>query len=394
MNAQDIRSDADRRLYDALVEHEDVKRIQARMGELGKTGTRRNLLARALRLTPEIAPDEHRMLQESRACLSVETDVELFVYPSADFNAGCTQPEDDRVFILVSSSLLESFEIPELRYVLGHELGHHVYGHHGIPLGVLTANAEKLDKRLVLQAHSWQRHAEISADRAGLLCCEGDLGGAERSLFKLSSGLRAAPGQAQIDAFVEQAMELYAQDEQHVEHQDWLSTHPFSPLRLRALSRFAECDVFQQDGPPLAEVEVHVEDLMALMEPSYLQEDSAGAEAMRRLLFAAAAVVAGADGQVVPAELEALAALLGPGKVPRSLNVELLREHLPERIQAVREGCRWGRRAQLIRDLALIAHADGHVHPAEVTEIVALARALGVDEGLVHVALEFEPALD
>ncbi|HJN72755.1 MAG TPA: M48 family metallopeptidase [Myxococcota bacterium] len=398
MDAQEVRSEADRRLFEELVQHEDVQRIQARLGEHGRLGTRRNLLARALRLTGEIAPVEHGLLQASRERLGVETEVELFVYPSAEFNAGCTQPEDGRVFVLVSSSLLESFEAPELRYVLGHELGHHLYGHHSLPLPALVANAEALDKRLVLRAHSWQRHAEISADRAGLLCCEGDLDGAARSLFKLSSGLRAAPGPEQIEAFLDQAMELYAQDEldssQHVEHQDWLSSHPFSPLRLRALASFANSDVFAPDGTPMTAVEMHVEDLMSLMEPSYLEEDSAGAEAMRRLLFAAGAVVAGADGVVVREEIEALSSLLGPGKVPRTLNVELLSQHLPDRIKAVRSSCRWGRRAQLIRDLAVIARADGRIHTGEVEEMIALARSLDVDEALVHVALEMDGELD
>lgn len=230
------------------------------------------------------------------------------------------------------------------------------------------------------------------------MCCDGDLDGAARSLFKLSSGLRAAPAKEQIDAFLAQAMELYQQDQldasQHVEHQDWLSSHPFSPLRLRALSSFADSEIFAPEGTPMKRVEVDVEDLMALMEPSYLNEDSAGAEAMRRLLFAAGAVVAAADGAVSPEEIRALSELLGPGKVPTTLNAELLREHMPDRIQAVKTSCRWGRRAQLIRDLALIAKADGHVHPSEVDEILRLARALGVDETLIHVALEIEAELD
>lgn len=92
MNAQSIRSDADRRLFEELAAHPEVQRILTRLGEQAKAGTRRNLLARALRLSADIAPEEHGILQACRERLDADTEVELFVYPSADFNAGCTQP--------------------------------------------------------------------------------------------------------------------------------------------------------------------------------------------------------------------------------------------------------------------------------------------------------------
>lgn len=388
MNAQTLRAEADRRLHQDLLETEAVQRIQAAMKSQPSGGTRRSLLARALRLTPQIAPRELGLLEDCRQALGGELDVELYVYPSSDYNAACTQPEDGRVFVLVTAALLEAFETAELRYVLGHELGHHVYDHHSIPLGALVANAESLPKRLVLKAHTWQRHAEISADRAGLLCCGGDLNGAASSLFKLSSGLRAAPGDERIQAFLAQADELYQQaqrdDDQGVSHRDWLSTHPFSPIRLRALEAFS--GVF--DGTStLPQVELACQDLMELMEANYLEEDSAAAEAMRRLLFAAGAVVAAADHEVHASELEALGDLLGPRNVPSAESVEALRGVLPERIQRVRELCRGARRAQLVRDLCQVARADRRVHEAERLELVHLARALDVDVSLVDEVL-------
>ena len=395
MNAQSIRSEADRRLYDELIAHDAVQRIQAAVAQQATGGTRRSLLARALRLTGSIAPREVGLVEDCRQALGGELDVELYVYPSADFNAACTQPEDGRVFVLVSAALLEAFETAVLRYVIGHELGHHVYGHHGLPIGALAANAQELPKRLVLRAHTWQRHAEISADRAGLLCCEGDLTGAASSLFKLSSGLTDSPTEGRIQAFLDQAHELYEQatadQATGVMHRDWLSTHPFSPMRLRALQEFARV---WSDDAQMDDVELACQDLMELMEASYLEEDSAAAEAMRRLLFAAGAIVASADHQVVPQELEALGELLGHRNVPRTFNIEALRGVLPERIQAVREQCRGARRAQLVRDLCLIARADHQVHAAERLEIHALARALGADITLADEALDAPIALD
>ena len=131
--------------------------------------TRRSLLARALRLsllhlrnvTSSIMVARYSMLKQKLSCIfTVESEM----------NVGCTQPEDGRVFILVSSSLLESFDHDELCFVVGHELGHHIYNHHSIPLSLLLANHRNLPSQLVLLAHRWQRHAEVSVDRAGIAC--------------------------------------------------------------------------------------------------------------------------------------------------------------------------------------------------------------------------------
>ena len=130
------------------------------------------------------------------------------------------------------------------------------------------------------------------------------------------------------------------------------------------------------------------------MEASYLQEDSEGAEAMRRLLFAAGAVVASADGQVSKSEMDSLAELLGPGRVPRSLDPALLAGLLDERVASVNNLVPGPRRVQLVRDLTLIARADGHLANAEVSVIRDVARALKVDPQVVDVVLASPTEVD
>ena len=383
--AQELRSEVDRTLATQLLVDPAVQHLREELERAGKLGTRRSLLARALRLSRSIAPDVHTMLDRCIEILGVEAEVELYVHASATFNAGCTPVEDGRVFILVTSALLEGFESTELIYVLGHELGHHIYGHHAIPLGLILQQAKNLSPALVLKAHTWQRHAELSADRAGMLCC-GGLNGAARGLFKLSSGLSQAPSDDAIAAFVEQAHALYDEDvSERVSHSDWLSTHPFSPVRLRAgqvFQRFLDGTVDQ------ASLEQESAELLALMEASYLEEDSEGAEAMRRLLFAAGAVVAAADGEVSASEMDSLAELLGPGRVPRSLNPKLLRSLIDERVACVNDRVPGPRRVQLVRDLTLIARSDGRLTSAEVRVIREVAEALKVDPEVVDVVLE------
>ncbi len=399
MDPHRVRSQTDVKLAAALAATPAVTRIREELAQQQRhSSTRRSLLAQALRLTPSMAPELHGILARCSERLAVETNVELYVYPSAQYNAACTQQEGDRVFVLLSSELAEGFDPDELAFVVGHELGHHIYQHHGIPLQALLEPERRADPGLVLRAFTWQRHAEISADRAGLLCCAG-LDGAARALFKLSSGLHTAPDEAGVAAFLEQAEELFreseAQDgEPRIKHADYLATHPFSPLRLRAAQAFVGSEVFVEGGTPLSNLEVVVLDIMSVMEGSYLDEQTDAAAALRRLLFVSGLLVAAASHPVEPEEVAALERLLGPGAVPPGVEAYRLRAVLPSRINEVKALATPARRAALLRDLALLARADGRIQPAERALMAEVAEGLEVDPLVVDQVLEGATELD
>lgn len=394
---EQYRCESDRSLADELANHASVRPIMRALADSERSqGTRRSLLAQALRLTPSIAPNLHGILDRCRRLLAVESDVELYVYGSPQFNAACTAPEGGRVFVLLSSTLAEAFSDDELSFVIGHELGHHVYDHHGLPVQVLTDPRHELRAPLILRLLSWQRYAEISADRAGLVCC-GGLDPAARALFKLSSGLKASPSEEQVRAYVQQAQELYAEAERIDApgvHRDWLSTHPFSPVRLSSAQEFSQSEIMSEGGQSLSNVELSVHGFMALMEANYLEEESDEAETMRRVLFAAGVLVAAAGGEPSKPELDALIEKLGHGRVPTTLNIDALRNALAQRIARCNELVRPARRAQLLRDLATIARADGHVQDAERALLLDLSRQMNVDESIALQALSAPMELD
>ena len=400
MDVHQVRFEADRSLAVQFLADPLVLSIKKQLAESGQQhGIRRHFLARALRLSPAIAPTACGVLERCVKALDVKHKVELFVFPSADFNAACTPTEQGRVFVLLSSSLLECFDEEELTFVIGHELGHHIYGHHDIPVGPLLSGKVPIRPARALQLHSWQRYAEISADRAGLLCC-GSFMAAARSFFKLSSGLRMVPTEERIQAFVEQADELFrevtaASSVESTSHGDWLSSHPFSPIRLRSALAFEQSVAFHKDGMSWEELELGVQDLLGMMEANYLEEDSDEAEAMRRLLFAAGVVLASlSDDGIVDEEVEALKDLLGAGSVPVKLNPDLLAEHLDERVETVVAKVRRARRAQLLRDLVVIARADGRVDPPERDFMMEMATRLGVSSEVVLHAIDRPLDLD
>jgi len=397
MAREDLRAQGERDLAERLLKEPEIRRAIERV-EGGEQDTRRQLLGTAMRLSPEMAPDVHDIMQACRGTLGIESPLETYVYPSPMFNAAAVRPERGLMFVLVSSSLLEAFEPEELRFVLGHELGHQMFEHHRIPVGALLGGAEQVDARLALPLFAWQRYAEISADRAGLVCA-GGLDGAARALFKLASGLRGGRVRILIDRFMSQVSDLRDESAREARADapmrgDWFSSHPFSPLRLRAADLTVRSEIMTPGGTPRAQLEARVHDLMLLMDPNYLQEQSEVAEMMRRLLFSGAVLIATASGEVDQKALAVLGRLLGPGAAPRTVDPGPVREHLAERIARANEVVPPMRRAQVIRDLCVVARADNHTSSAEMQIIYDLADAVGVDRSLVQCSLEATPGLD
>lgn len=384
----DLRAQGDKDLFGRLMADRDVIGAIERVDrEAEEVGARRQLLGTALRLTPEMAPDIHAILDSCRSTLGLEAPLETYVFPSPVFNAAAVRPERGLVFILLSSGLLEAFEPDELRFVVGHELGHHLFEHHRLPVGALLGGKALPGPGLALRLFAWQRYAEISCDRAGLVCA-GGLEATARGLFKLASGLRGGRVRIIIEQFLAQAGDL--RDEvgrmaraDEPARSDWFATHPFSPLRLRAAELCARSEIATPGGLPRADLEAQVQELMVLMEPSYLHEKSEMAETMRRLLLAGAVLIASVSGTIDAQAIETLEGLLGPGSIPPVLKPEILRADLPDRIAATNRAVPPLRRAQVVRDLCVIARADGRVDQKEMALLFEIAAAVGVDRDLV-----------
>ena len=175
MDANQIRCRSDRELFDKLKTNPVVKAVNEQLekqADKGASGIRRRLLATSVRLSSRMAPSIHALSAACSEKLGLDIPLEIYVYASPMFNAACVKPEDGRLFIMFSSALLESFEGAELGFVMGHELGHHLYSHHDIPIGYILKGQQRPPPGLALELFAWSRYAEISADRAGAHCAQ------------------------------------------------------------------------------------------------------------------------------------------------------------------------------------------------------------------------------
>lgn len=137
----------------------------------------------------------------------------------------------------LASAALESLDDGELCSVISHELGHVIFDHHAMRPLLMYQEDERLAPIDAMRLFAWMRYAELTADRVGLLCCD-DFDTAISAEFKTASGLSDPKFLGNIRDATKQYTSLSADLESSEE--DWFSTHPYSPLRIRAL------DLFQQ----------------------------------------------------------------------------------------------------------------------------------------------------
>jgi uncharacterized tellurite resistance protein B-like protein len=364
---------------------------------------RRSLLAEAIRLNRRMAPAVAEALAECREILGVTTPVEVFLEPKPVYSAFLSRGRSGPLILGLSSRLLEEFSPAELRFVLGHELGHALFDHFGIPMPI-TATIEDIGGTLVsravqLRLFVWCRAAEVSADRAGLLCA-GDAEVAATAFFKMSSGLSRPVIKTDLEAFASQVESMASAPSAAHEVRDdddtldCFSTHPYTPVRVRALLAFGRSTAFAErvgrtaveGAMSLDDVEQVVERDLSLMEPSYLEDKGDEADLMRRALYCAGVTVAAAHEGVSDAELSALRALLGPKQARAPEDLAKVRSELDELVGKV-AALPLPRRAQLVQHLTVIAGVDGHVADEEYAEMARIAEALAIPAHVIDQTL-------
>lgn len=344
------------------------------------------VLASQLRITAAVSPRLHGLLAEVQAALGFADPIELFVGQDAQINAGAIHAlHPGRPHLLsLTSALVERMDDDELRFVLGHEVGHLGFEHYrarlaGAAFGTDDDGEARVPPLLARRLESWDRLAELSADRAGLAVVGGRLDTVVRVFFKLQSGLGPEHLRFDVAAFLDQLGRLQA-----VERRDLLSifSHPATPIRVRALQLFAPIAA-SGDGPARAAVDAEVLGLARLMDFEAARPLDVHA---RDFLLAGGVLAATADGdEVTHDEWETLVQLLLP--LSADPEAEVTRMGTLEEAEAVLErSARWLRdnageeRYDLLRNLAHVVCVDGRLLGGEQRTFHRLAAALAIPE--------------
>jgi Zn-dependent protease with chaperone function len=205
-----------------------------------------------VRVTKKMFARLHRSLQWGCKILGID-EPELYVTLDPNPNAytyGHTRP-----FVVMTSGLIDMLDDEERFFVLAHELGHIKAEH--VLYTVLARNMATvmtllgqatlgigalLGQGLVLALNEWYRKAELTADRAGLLCVQ-DIEPCTRAFMKMAGGARRLYEEMDQGEFLAQIREYEDGDRSNLNRAYKLlltlnRTHPFPILRAKELDEW------------------------------------------------------------------------------------------------------------------------------------------------------------
>ena len=216
---------------DNALEHDGLFVKQANSSSIH----RMHLLSTSLKITKDITPNIYKVIQSILSQLEIlEINLECYVYNDAEMNASCFSVEDDiNIVIMISSGLVNNMENEELAFVIGHEIGHYIFGH----LGYREAPREQSDLLDMKISRIYQSH-EISADRIGLIC-SGSIESSLRAIIKTVSGLNNKFITHNLHSYLHQIQSLRYDDLANTKH-----THPIFPIRAKALTLFSMSELY------------------------------------------------------------------------------------------------------------------------------------------------------
>jgi Zn-dependent protease with chaperone function len=207
-------------------------------------------LASSVRASQEQFPHLYRLMLDGAAILDLDEVPELFI--SQDPVPNALTLGADKPFIVVTTGLVDLVDPEEMRYVIGHELGHALSGH--VVYHTMLFNLTRLATRLawfaigyiglrviIAALEEWYRKSELSCDRAGVLAGQ-DPAAARRALMKLAGGSRMS--ELSHDEFTRQAQEYDAVPDVREGLIKMLqltspgNTHPFAVIRVDELDRW------------------------------------------------------------------------------------------------------------------------------------------------------------
>ncbi len=164
---------------------------------------------------------------------------QLFIARSPELNAFTFGLQDPKIVVL-NSALFQEMDADEIRFILGHELGHICLGHtwlNSIVGGMAGISPSFLLSTLLRGIFLWwSRACEKSADRAGLLAC-GRLDKALSALLKLAAGPGTARRQVDFQKVLQQVEAEGADSLSDL--QELLATHPMIIRRMTALKEYS-----------------------------------------------------------------------------------------------------------------------------------------------------------
>lgn len=249
-----------------------------------------------MKVEQALLPDFHRLCMEVKERLGFTEPVDFYVTGDSTLNAFsvASDVEGQPHIINVNSSMFDLMSEDEMRFVIGHELGHIINKDTALKRLIYFVFPPETTQPPVTLQYKIRLHdqlAELVADRYGYLA-NGNLNACVTAFFKMASGLDLGKMNVSIDTLLadnSKRLDYFLRDRGLSRYE-----HPVNPIRVQALRLFSSAENEE-------ELAAGMDELIGIL----LKVGNGPIDEDLSVFFASAGlVVATADGSVTSQEVE------------------------------------------------------------------------------------------
>ena len=249
-----------------------------------------------MKVDKDILPDFYALCQDVKTRLNFKDAVDFYVTGDSTLNAFSIAAEEDGQphIVNINSAMFDLMSEEELRFVIGHELGHIINKDSALKRLIYFVFPPDTTNPPITLQYKIRLHdqlAELVADRYGFLA-NGNLNACVTAFYKMSSGLDLAKMNVSIDALLADNRKRldYFMKGKGLSRYD----HPVNPIRVQAIHLF----VTAKDEKELEDGMDELINILLKVGNGPLDED------LSVFMASAGLIVANADDRVTEKEIE------------------------------------------------------------------------------------------
>ena len=199
----------------------------------------------SFKITDKLAPSIHTICREVQKALHFDEEIDYYISNSPHINCFAhPRLEDNQSHkIIINSALLERFDDDELRFVVGHEVGH-LASKNAFLKKILLFVFPDLNRAPILFQNKislWDKLSELTADRYGFLAIP-NLAKCISAFIKLSSGMNTSRISFDAMTYLKEMETLLLYFKEHP--YAVMTSHPINPVRIKCLQLFADSRLY------------------------------------------------------------------------------------------------------------------------------------------------------
>ena len=249
-----------------------------------------------MKVDKDILPDFYALCQDVKTRLNFKDAVDFYVTGDSTLNAFSIAAEEEGQphIVNINSAMFDLMSEEELRFVIGHELGHIINKDSALKRLIYFVFPPDTTNPPITLQYKIRLHdqlAELVADRYGFLA-NGNLNACVTAFYKMSSGLDLAKMNVSIDALLSDNRKRldYFMKGKGLSRYD----HPVNPIRVQAIHLF----VTAKDEKELEEGMDELINILLKVGNGPLDED------LSVFIASAGLIVANIDDRVTEKEIE------------------------------------------------------------------------------------------